>query len=227
MGFSHGTIAHRTPNFGKVIIGSGVSNDSAERQAEQPTGYWSSEQAQFQFAEAKLKRLGTSVHCGNDAMTLRVPGPRMPHFLVDGGVGSPVPVSEIPASCAISVKRVRRDVSFSVPFRGCPVRQQGGSYILSLIVMGAPVQASCPASSPFPIASAPLPTVSCLPTGMVFLLGFRADTVEIKVDGLWQPLLLEYSKCGFTLDTIEGALVFTAPFTGRCWVLKVDQKLGI
>ncbi|XP_057218695.1 uncharacterized protein LOC130571598 [Triplophysa rosa] len=221
MGFSHGTIANRTLNFGKLIIGSGVSNDSAERQGEQPNGYWSDEQAKFQLAEAKLKRLGPSVHCGNDAMTLRVPGLKMPHFLVDRGVGSPVPVSEIPASCGISVKRVRRDVSFSVPFRGCPVRQQSGSYILSLIIMGAPVQASCPASFLLPTVSAPLPTVSCLPTGMVISLGFRADTVKIKVDGLWQPLLLEYSKCGFTLVTVDGALVVTAPFTGGCWVMKL------
>ncbi|KAI7809141.1 hypothetical protein IRJ41_000406 [Triplophysa rosa] len=217
MGFSHGTIANRTLNFGRLIIGSGVSNDSADSQGEQPNGYWSGEQAQFQFAEAKLKRLGPSVHCGNDAMTLRVPGPRMPHFLVDRGVGSPVPLSEIPASCGISVKRVRRDVTFSVPFHGCPVRQQRGSYILSLILMGAPVQASCPESSP-------LPTVSCLPTGMVILLGLGADKVKIKVDGSWQPLLLEYSKCGITLDTVDGTLVVTAPFTGSCWVMKDTER---
>ncbi|XP_057206522.1 uncharacterized protein LOC130564460 [Triplophysa rosa] len=212
MGFSHGTIANRTLNFGKLIIGSGVSNDSADRQGEQPNVYWPGEQA-----ETKVKRLGPSVHCGNDAMTLRVPGPRMPHFLVDKGVGSPVPLSEIPASCGISVKRVRRDVSFSVPFRGCPVRQQSGSYILSLILMGAQVQASCPASSP-------LPTFSCLPTGMVISLGLMADTVKIKVDGSWQPLLLEYSKCGFTLDTVDGALVVTAPFTGSCWVMMDTER---
>lgn len=42
-------------------------------------------QAKFHLAETKLKRLGPSVHCGADAMTLYVPGPRMPHFLVDKG----------------------------------------------------------------------------------------------------------------------------------------------
>ncbi|XP_056611993.1 uncharacterized protein LOC130428152 [Triplophysa dalaica] len=217
MGISHGTI-------GKLILGSGVSNDSSDGQGEQPYGYWSGERAHFQLAETKLKRLGPSVHCGNDAMTLRVPGPRMPHFLVDRGVGSPVPVSEIPASCGITVKRVRRDVSVSVPFRGCPVRQQSGSYILSLILMGAPVQASCPVSSPLPTVPATLPTVSCLPTGMVISFGLRADTVKIKVDGSWEPLLLEYSKCGFTLDTVDGALVLTAPFTGSCWVMKDSER---
>ncbi|KAI7800325.1 hypothetical protein IRJ41_000551 [Triplophysa rosa] len=51
-----------------------------------------------------------------------------------------------------------------------------------------------------------------------------ADTVKIKVDGSWQPLLLEYSKCGFTLDTVDGALVVTAPFTGSCWVMMVLEQ---
>lgn len=39
MGFSHDTVANRTLNFGKLIIGTGVSSDSADRQGEQPNGY--------------------------------------------------------------------------------------------------------------------------------------------------------------------------------------------
>ncbi|XP_051532443.1 uncharacterized protein LOC127428259 isoform X3 [Myxocyprinus asiaticus] len=127
----------------------------------------------------------------------------------------------MPASCGFSVKRVRRDVSFVAPYHGCNVQQQGGSFVLPLIIMGAPVQMSCPVTPT-------LPTVSCFPTGMVISLGARADTVQIKVDGSWQPLLLTYSKCGFTLDTTGGALVVTAPFTGSCWEIKdADRHLPI
>ncbi|XP_051974133.1 uncharacterized protein LOC127637219 [Xyrauchen texanus] len=184
-------------HFGRLTIGNGT-------------------QARFHLAETKLKQMAPSVHCGNDAMTLHIPGPRMPHFLVDGGEGSPVPLSEMPASCGFSVKRARRDVSFVAPYHGCNVRKQGGSYVLPLIIMGAPVQMSCP-------ETLPLPTVSCFPSGMVISLGARADTVKIKVDGSWQPLLLTYSQCEFTLDTTGGSLVVTAPYTGSCWEIKQPQ----
>ncbi|KAA0701903.1 hypothetical protein E1301_Tti017765 [Triplophysa tibetana] len=70
--------------------------------------------------------------------------------------------------------------------------------------MGAPVQASCPASSPVPMVSSPLPGLSCLPTGMVISLGFRADTVKIKVDGLWQSLVRHYPDRNHRVRAVEG-----------------------
>lgn len=40
----------------------------------------------FHLAKTKLHRLGPSVRCGNDSMTLHIPGAiRTPHFLVDRG----------------------------------------------------------------------------------------------------------------------------------------------
>nr|XP_055040238.1 uncharacterized protein LOC129427641 [Misgurnus anguillicaudatus] len=202
-------------NFGKLLIGNGVQskmlNDTDERREHG--------EAQFHLAEAKLKHLGPSVHCGDDAMTLRVPGPRMPHFLVDRGDGTKVPVSELPARCGYSVKRVRRDVSLIAPYSGCGhVKQQGGSYVLPLLILGAPVQMSCPMTPPA------LPTVSCFPSGMVISLEQISDIVKIKVDGSWQPLLLAYSKCMFTLDTADGALVVNAPFKGTCWEIKDAER---
>ncbi|CAM4732376.1 unnamed protein product [Leuciscus chuanchicus] len=153
-------------------------------------------------------------------MTLRIPGQiRMPPFLVDRGVESPVPLSEMPASCGFSLKRARRDVSLHAPYQGCHVRQQGGHYVLPLFIMGSPVQMSCPVSPP-------LPKVSCLPSGMIISLAVRADNVKVQVDGSWQPLLLAYSKCSFTLEIVDGSLVITAPFTGSCWEMKdTDMQL--
>ncbi|KAK7127896.1 hypothetical protein R3I93_020466 [Phoxinus phoxinus] len=207
-------------HFGKLLIGAQdvVSDKEMEisglRSAEKSDGYQSNEEERFQLAKAKLRRLGPFVHCGNDSMTLRIPGQiRMPHFLVDRGVESPVPLSEMPSSCGFSLKRARRDVSLDAPYQGCHVRQQGGRYILPLIIMGAPVQMSCPVSPP-------LPTVSCFPSGMIISLAVRADNVKVQVDGSWQPLLLAYSKCSFTLETVDGSLVVTAPFTGSCWEIK-------
>ncbi|KAF4107577.1 hypothetical protein G5714_011941 [Onychostoma macrolepis] len=169
-----------------------------------------SNEARFPLAKAKLQRLSPSVQCSNDSMTLRIPGPRTPHFLVDRGEALPVPLSEMPASCGFSLKRVRRDVSLVAPYKGCHVRQQGGSYILTLIIMGDPVQMSCPVSPR-------LPAVSCSSSGMTVTLWVQADDIKVKVDGSWQPLLPMLSQCSFTLEATAGSLVVTAPFTGSCW----------
>ncbi|XP_018942283.1 uncharacterized protein LOC109070142 [Cyprinus carpio] len=205
-------VSEDTVRFGKLLIGGQdtVSNNmkiSALRSAE--SDHWSNEEVWFQPASAKLHRLG-SMRCSNDSMILHVPGRRMPHFMVDRGEESPVPLSEMPASCGFSLKRARRDVSLVAPYRGCHVRKQGGSYILPLIIMGAPVQMSCPVSPP-------LPTVSCFSSGMIVKFGVRADYVKVKADGSWQPLLQKYTQCSFTLEITAGSLVVTAPCTGSCW----------
>ncbi|XP_050979340.1 proline-rich protein 36 [Labeo rohita] len=217
-----GAISKTTIHFGKLLIGGqGTASDSeiktSDLMSTDSDEYQSNEEAQFRLAKAKLRRLGPSVHCSNDSMTLHIPGPRTPHFLVDRGDESPVPLSQMPASCGFSLKRARRDVSLVAPYQGCHVQQQGGSYILPLLIMGAPVQMSCPMSSR-------LPTVSCFSSGMTISLGVRADDVKIKVDGSWQPLLLTYSKCSFTLETTGGSLVVTAPFTGSCWEVKDTER---
>ncbi|ROL46116.1 hypothetical protein DPX16_18511 [Anabarilius grahami] len=191
-GAVYGAVSENTIRFGKLLIGA---------------------EERFHLAEAKLHRLGPSVHCGNDSMTLRIPGAiRTPHFLVDRGDQSIVPLSEMPARCGFSLKRARRDVSLVAPYQGCHVRLQDGSYVLPLLVMGAPVQMSCPASRL-------IPTVSCFPSSMTISLGVGVD-VEVKVDGSWQPLLLASSKCSFTLETVDGSLTVTAPFIGSCLEVK-------
>ncbi|XP_016299204.1 36.4 kDa proline-rich protein-like [Sinocyclocheilus anshuiensis] len=78
--------------------------------------------------------------------------------------------------------------------------------------MGAPVRMSCPVSPR-------LSTVSCLSTGMIATLGVRADVVKVLVDGSWQPLLLMYTRCSFTLENTDSSVVVTAPFTGSCWLM--------
>ncbi|XP_077094323.1 uncharacterized protein LOC143746398, partial [Siphateles boraxobius] len=228
-----GAVSENTNCLGKLLIGAqGVVSDkemeiSGIRSAEQSDEYQSNEEERFHLAKAKLRRLGASVHCGNDSMTLCIPGLRTLHFLVDRGIESPVPLSEMPASCGFSLKRARRDVSLDAPYQGCHVRRQGGCYILPLFIMGAPVQMSCPVKMSCP-PSRPLPTVSCSPTSMIISLGIRADDVKVKVDGSWWPLLLAYSKCSFTLESVDGSLIVTAPFTGSCWDIKdTDMQLHL
>ncbi|XP_052465996.1 uncharacterized protein LOC128022443 [Carassius gibelio] len=220
-GAASGAVSENLVRFGQLLIGGqdAISNKNVKTSALRSVeshGHKSNEEVWFQPASAKLRRLG-SVRCNNNSMTLRIPGPRMPHFLVDRGEESPVPLSEMPASCGFSLKRARRDVSLVAPYRGCHVRKQGGSYILPLIIMGAPVQVSCPVSPP-------LPTVSCFSSGMIVKFGVRADEVKVKVDGSWQPLLVKYTKCSFTLEITAGSLVIIAPFTGSCWEITDTER---
>uniref|UniRef100_A0A671T558 Uncharacterized LOC107696829 n=1 Tax=Sinocyclocheilus anshuiensis TaxID=1608454 RepID=A0A671T558_9TELE len=239
VGAAYGAVSENMARFGKLLIGGQgtVSNNNVKTSAlrsVESDGHQSNKEAWFHSASTKLHRLGSSVQCSNGSMILRIPGQRMPHFLVDrgefvcvwvfflfffspinlisqpSGDESPVPLSEMPASCGFSLKRARRDVSLVAPYRGCHVRQQGGSYILPLLLMGAPVQMSCPVSSL-------LPSVICFSSGMVVTLGIRADYVKVKVDGSWQPLLRTCAQCSFTLETTAGSLAVTAPFTGSCW----------
>ncbi|XP_016096806.1 uncharacterized protein [Sinocyclocheilus grahami] len=222
-GAAYGAVSENTVRFGKLLIGGQgtVSNENVRTSALRSDGHRSNEEAWFHPASTKLHHLGSFVRCSNDSMILRIPGPRMPHFLVDRGEESPVPLSEMPASCGFSLKRARRDVSLVAPYRGCHVRKLGGSYILPLIIMGAPVQMSCPVS---PL----LPTVSCFSSSMIVKFGVRADDVKVKVDGSWQPLLQKYTECSFTLETIAGSLVVTAPFTGSCWeVMDTERRLPL
>nr|XP_003199520.4 uncharacterized protein LOC100537499 [Danio rerio]XP_021335457.1 uncharacterized protein LOC100537499 [Danio rerio] len=206
-----GVVSGDTIHFGKLLIGGQSATSDDKRDASRfALAEQSNEEERFRLARAKLQRLGPSLQCGNDSMTLNIKGHRTPHFLVERGEGSPVSLSEMPASCGFSLKRVRRDVSLVAPYTGCNVRQQGGSYVLPLIIMGAPVQMSCPVSPR-------LPVVSCTSSGMIVSFGVRADDVLVKVSGSWMPLSLTSSMCSFTLDNVGGSMVLTAPFTGSCW----------
>ncbi|XP_056324509.1 uncharacterized protein LOC130237554 [Danio aesculapii] len=208
---ANGAVSGDTIHFGKLLIGGqSAAFDDKKGSSKLGSAEQSKEDERFRLARAKLQRLGPSLQCGNDSMTLNIKGHRTPHFLVERGEGSPVSLSEMPASCGFSLKRARRDVSFVAPYTGCNVRQQGGSYVLPLIIMGAPVQMSCPVSPR-------LPVVSCTSSEMIISFGVRSDDVLVKVSGSWMPLLLTSSMCSFTLDTVGGSMVLTAPFTGSCW----------
>ncbi|XP_029549204.1 extensin [Salmo trutta] len=169
---------------------------------------------------AKLQHMGPAVQCSNDAMTLRVKGGRAPRFLVDGGDGFPVfPLSRMPTHCGFSVKRSRRDVMFVAPYRGCHVTQEGGNYVLPLRLWGAPMTMSCPVASP------PPPSVSCYLSGMVVKLPMAADALQVKVSGVWEPLLSVSQQCGLTIEPFFGVMVITAPYTGPCMELEDDERL--
>ncbi|XP_018536935.1 uncharacterized protein LOC108886521 [Lates calcarifer] len=170
--------------------------------------------------DAKLKRLDPSVHCSNNSMTLRVKRVKAPHFLVNSGVGPLTPLSQMPSSCGFSVKRSRRDVRFAAPYQGCHVTQQGGDYVLPLLLLGAPMTISCP-------AVLQPPSVSCFSSGMVVNIGgITANELKVKVSGVWTSLSSVCGSCGFAVEVFSGGLTLTAPYNrGLCIEIKDEEYL--
>ncbi|KAI4890166.1 hypothetical protein NFI96_033013, partial [Prochilodus magdalenae] len=168
------------------------------------------------LAELRLQRLRPSVRCDNDSMTLRIVGRRAPDFLVERGEESPVPLSEMPDHCGISVKRARRDVVLVAKYDGCHITQQGDSYVLPLRLWGAPVKMSCHAATPL--------KVSCTPSAMVIQLGVSPDDLKLKVKGAWQPLVQACSTCGFTLEAVASGWIITAPYTSSCFQIEGAKR---
>uniref|UniRef100_A0AAR2KD14 Zona pellucida sperm-binding protein 1/4 Ig-like domain-containing protein n=1 Tax=Pygocentrus nattereri TaxID=42514 RepID=A0AAR2KD14_PYGNA len=150
-----------TARLGRLVVGRGVKLLSGE--AEKNIGgevrdgltdhsetYQADQQGStvwYKAAESKLQRLNPSVHCGDDAMALRVQGSRVPNFMVDRGEDGLLPVLQMPANCGLSVKRARRDVLLTANYKGCHVMQEDGAYILTLRLWGAPISVLCPVAS--------------------------------------------------------------------------------
>ncbi|KAL7833075.1 hypothetical protein SRHO_G00300930 [Serrasalmus rhombeus] len=129
-----------TARLGRLVVGRGVKLLSGE--AEKNNGgevrdgltdhseTYQADQQGSTAAESKLRRLNPSVHCGDDAMALRVQGSRVPNFMVDRGEDGLLPVLQMPGNCGLSVKRARRDVLLTVNYKGCHVKQEVFAYVM-------------------------------------------------------------------------------------------------
>ncbi|XP_017335814.2 mucin-5AC isoform X2 [Ictalurus punctatus] len=218
-------------HFGRLVIGSStklISNknkesNSTNQQAvlEDTEGYQSDQPtstAWHKMVESKLRRLKPTVYCGGDAMTLRVQGSTMPNFMIDGGDG-PVPLTQIPANCGLSVTQGPTDAVFNVDYQGCHVTQQADGHVLPLRLWGMPVKISCP------LAPYALPTVSCLASGMVTKISCKsADVLKLKVNGKWDPFIPESSTCGITAESETDRVVINAPYQSSCWQIKGGER---
>ncbi|XP_062329743.1 basic proline-rich protein-like isoform X3 [Osmerus eperlanus] len=168
---------------------------------------------------AKLKRMGPLVQCADDAMTLRVKGGKTPHFLVDNGDGTFVPVTRMPSQCGFSVRRSRRDVLFVATYQGCHVTEQGGDHVLHLKLWGESMKMSCPLEPPHLL-------VSCLMNGMVLNMGrLAADAIYVKVSNTWEPLLSSRQLCGFTVVSHSSGLLISAPYKEPC--VKMEEMVYV
>uniref|UniRef100_A0A3P9JZY3 ZP domain-containing protein n=1 Tax=Oryzias latipes TaxID=8090 RepID=A0A3P9JZY3_ORYLA len=166
---------------------------------------------------SKLQQMAPSVQCGDNLMTLAVKRTGAPPFLVDSGQAPLVPLSQMPHYCGFSMKRSRRDIQYSTPYRGCYVNKQDGDYVLPLRLMGEPMAMSCP-------TTLPMPYIFCFPSRMlVRMAGVSANEFKVKMSGTWQPLLSAHS-CGLTFQELNGELVILAPYRkASCIETKDDE----
>ncbi|XP_023261293.1 vegetative cell wall protein gp1-like [Seriola lalandi dorsalis] len=153
IGFQEGTIV-----FGRVFekglesqVLDGTREVSSNASAEDEAAYqadftgWSKGQAHdTSFQEASWKRMAPSLQCGADQLKFRAMGPGASQFAVEQGNAPPMPLSQVPSTCGYSMQRNSLALVMLVPFDGCNMVQEGGSYMLPMRWQGIPVSLLCP-----------------------------------------------------------------------------------
>ncbi|XP_054452700.1 protein piccolo-like [Anoplopoma fimbria] len=155
------------------------SNASVEDEAAYQADYagWSKGQAQDASSkeasskEAAWKHMSPTLQCGGDQLKFRVVGPGDSQFAVEQGNAPPMPLSQVPSTCGYGINRNSLWLIMSVPYNGCNIVQEGGSYVLPMRWQGIPVSLSCPKpAAPAPQNQQPqkpwyLPSIPHMPEG--------------------------------------------------------------
>nr|XP_057924287.1 uncharacterized protein LOC131126108 [Doryrhamphus excisus] len=89
-------------------------------------------------------RLMSSLHCAGDQMKLRVNVPGLSHLSVQKANGYPLPLSLVPSTCGYNIRWNSLGFLMYVPFGGCYMLQQGGSFVLPMLWKELPVSLWCP-----------------------------------------------------------------------------------
>ncbi|XP_031698067.1 titin-like [Anarrhichthys ocellatus] len=132
------------------------SNSSTEDAAAYQADFtgWSEGQVQDASSrEAAWRLMSPSLQCGGDKMKFSAVGPGVSQFTVEQENTSPMPLSQVPYSCGYSMLRNSLVLVMLVPYDGCNMVQEGGSYVLPMHWQGIPVSLWCRA----PATAAPQP----------------------------------------------------------------------
>ncbi|GLD58516.1 mucin-2-like protein [Lates japonicus] len=122
---------------------------------------WSKGQAHDASSkEASWKRMVPSLQCGRDQMKFRAMGPGASQFAVEQANAAPLPLSQVPSTCGYNMQRNSLALLMLVPYDGCNMVQEGGSYMLQMRWQGIPVSLWCPK----PAAPAPTPADPQMPS---------------------------------------------------------------
>ncbi|XP_077579680.1 uncharacterized protein LOC144201145 [Stigmatopora nigra] len=98
--------------------------------------------------EAAWRRL-TSLHCGDHHMKLSVKSPWLSQMTVQQAPNGPqLPLPHVPLNCGYMVHRNSFGFLIYVPYGGCYMHQQAGSYVLPMHWQGMPILLMCNKHSP-------------------------------------------------------------------------------
>ncbi|XP_074507331.1 uncharacterized protein LOC141777188 isoform X2 [Sebastes fasciatus] len=157
--------------FGRAYVkGSGLESPAADGTKDEAAyqadfAGWSKGQTQDTSSrEAFWKRMATSLQCGGNQLKFRAVGPGASQFAVEQGNAPPVPLAQVPSTCGYNMQRNPLGLVMLVPFDGCNIVQEGGSYVLPMRWQGIPVSLWCPKpAAPALTTAAPVPETSQAP----------------------------------------------------------------
>ncbi|XP_051943254.1 uncharacterized protein LOC127615927 [Hippocampus zosterae] len=98
--------------------------------------------------EASWRRM-TSLQCGDSHMKLSVRRPGLTHMTVQQAPNAPpLPLPLVPLNCGYNMHRNSFGFLMYVPYGGCYMLQQAGSYVLPMYWQGVPVILMCTRLTP-------------------------------------------------------------------------------
>ncbi|XP_027872156.1 uncharacterized protein LOC114143940 [Xiphophorus couchianus] len=159
------------------------------------------------------------VECADDVMTLTLSGRGFIHLQVDRNSASPISIFELPSYCGYSVKASWTDLEMMVPYDGCYILKENGSYVLPMLWLGSPLKLSCPVmiSTAIPMYSLSAPFVFCSAYGMAVKIQgqeHRIPVLDVIVDGAKDPFVSE--RCAFLLDSEAQELTYLISHSAPC-----------
>ncbi|KAJ4939678.1 hypothetical protein JOQ06_029121 [Pogonophryne albipinna] len=89
--------------------------------------------------DSSWKRMSPSLQCGSGQLKFRAVEPGASQFAVEQGNAPPMPLSQVPSTCGYSMQRNSHALVMLVPYDGCNIVQEGGSYVLPMRWQGIPL----------------------------------------------------------------------------------------
>uniref|UniRef100_A0A3Q3BI63 ZP domain-containing protein n=2 Tax=Kryptolebias marmoratus TaxID=37003 RepID=A0A3Q3BI63_KRYMA len=170
------------------------------------------------------------VECSDDIMTLTVSGHGFTHLQVDRKSSSPISIFQLPSSCGYSVKASWRNLEMMVPYDGCYIHQENGSYVLPLLWLGSPVKLSCPRkmSTVSPMFSLAAPSVFCSSYGMAVQIHRQEQDLPVLgviMNGARSPFVSE--MCAFQVDSQPQEFTFLISHNAPCIIADDGLQLQL
>ncbi|RVE76460.1 hypothetical protein OJAV_G00007810 [Oryzias javanicus] len=168
------------------------------------------------------------VECDDSFMLFSASGHGLLHLLVDRKEATPISIFQLPADCGYSVRTSWSELEMMVPYDGCYVTLENGSYVLPMQWLSTPLKLSCPVkmSTAAPVVSLFSPSVFCSAFGMAVQIHWQEHdqpALGVIVDGAWGPFVSDL--CAFKVDSQPQELTFLISQRAPC--ISADDGLRL